>query len=165
MELKDLSKIKYIYKIYESVDNVDNVLHLEKYPVIYINSEMLYFKVHGSKMLHSIYLSSILDSYTEYKKHFWSKFFFGISTDINDIFEDLKKQQSKYKLKQEKDKYEKALNELKKLYEQSIKQLDTVKKLREEVDKINNDEVDAEIEKYGKLFDEIQRCLQSKSEY
>ena len=56
MELKDLSKIKYIYRIYESKDYV---LHLEKYPVIYINSEILYFKVHGNKMLNSIFVKNL----------------------------------------------------------------------------------------------------------
>lgn len=158
MELKDLSKIKYIYRIYESKDYV---LHLEKYPVIYINSEILYFKVHGNKMLNSIYINNILDCHVKYEHFkFWTKSFWGISTDINDIFEDLKMQQSKYITEQIKNEYQKALNELRQLYNKSIKQLDIVNELREKVDSINKEDVGTEIEKYGKLFDEIQGYLQ-----
>ena len=163
MELKDLSKIKYIYRIYESKDYV---LHLEKYPVIYINSEMLYFKVHGNKTLNSIYINNILDCHVKYEDlKFCAKYFWGISTDINDVFEDLKMQQSKYIPEQTKKEYQKALNELKQLYNKSIKQLDIVSELRKKVDSISKEEMGTEIEKHGKLFDEIQRYLQGKSSY
>ena len=37
---KNLSKCKYIYRIYKE----NNSFHIEKYPIVYINSEVVYFK-------------------------------------------------------------------------------------------------------------------------
>ena len=37
---KNLSKCKYVYRIYKENDN----FHIEKYPIVYINSEAVYFK-------------------------------------------------------------------------------------------------------------------------
>lgn len=37
---KNLSKCKYIYRIYREHEN----FHIEKYPIVYINSKVVYFK-------------------------------------------------------------------------------------------------------------------------
>ena len=37
---KNLSKCKYVYRIYKENDN----FHIEKYPIVYINSEVVYYK-------------------------------------------------------------------------------------------------------------------------
>lgn len=37
---KNLSKCKYVYRIYKEHDN----FHIEKYPIVYINSEFVYYK-------------------------------------------------------------------------------------------------------------------------
>lgn len=47
MEKKLLSKHRYVYCIYVA----QNCVHVEKFPVVYINSENLYFKQAGSKEL------------------------------------------------------------------------------------------------------------------
>jgi len=41
MDKENLSKIKYVYKIY----GAGNVVHCEKYPIAYINSNYIYYKV------------------------------------------------------------------------------------------------------------------------
>lgn len=41
MDLQKLSKRKYIYRIYVSSDKT---VHCERYPIIYLNSEVVYYK-------------------------------------------------------------------------------------------------------------------------
>ena len=45
---KYLSKCKYVYRIYKK----DNDFHIEKYPIIYINSEVVYYKNGRKESLH-----------------------------------------------------------------------------------------------------------------
>ena len=100
LDMKNLSKIKYIYRIYSA----NNMLHLERYPVVYINSEVVYYKgARKNCLLNYEYLSSILDNHTtinksnyylRYQVPWIDKYFWGIETDINEIFKDLKKQYS-----------------------------------------------------------------------
>lgn len=47
---KNLSKCKYVYRIYKENDN----FHIEKYPIVYINSEVVYFKTVRKNYLESI---------------------------------------------------------------------------------------------------------------
>lgn len=47
---KYLSKCKYVYRIYREHDN----FHIEKYPIVYINSEVVYFKTVRKNYLESI---------------------------------------------------------------------------------------------------------------
>lgn len=42
LDKKNLSKIKFIYRLF--YDSTDKKLHCEKYPVIYINSKVIYYK-------------------------------------------------------------------------------------------------------------------------
>ena len=52
MTMKDLSKkAKYIYRVYCAADDV---VHVEKYPVIYVNKMYLYYKVPGDEYLHCV---------------------------------------------------------------------------------------------------------------
>lgn len=44
MEPKNLSKQKYIYKVYRAKDNR---YHIEKFPIIYANKSIVYFKENG----------------------------------------------------------------------------------------------------------------------
>lgn len=63
---KNLSKIKHIYRIYE---DLDGVLHCVKLPVIYINSETVYFKVgRKQEILNCSRLEYVHDDFVEYKK-------------------------------------------------------------------------------------------------
>lgn len=49
MDKQNLSKIKYIYRIYKSAE--DNQVHIEKYPVVYVNSNYTYYKVANKQEL------------------------------------------------------------------------------------------------------------------
>lgn len=42
LDKKNLSKLKFIYRLF--YDSTDKKLHCEKYPVIYINSKVVYYK-------------------------------------------------------------------------------------------------------------------------
>lgn len=59
METATLSKRKYIHYLHE---DSDGVFHIEKYPVVYSNSEFTYFKSGRRQMLGMIQTSKILDS-------------------------------------------------------------------------------------------------------
>jgi hypothetical protein len=62
MEKDKLSKQKYIYRIYASSDKV---IHCERYPVIYINSKIVYFKdARLDEFLSYKSVSFIKDEYT-----------------------------------------------------------------------------------------------------
>lgn len=104
LDLKNLSKVKHIYRIYETDDKV---LHCEKYPVIYINSEVVYFK-RGRKMtLDYTRTQDVHDDVTEFcnDNNYWknagyrlpriNKYFWNVETNILDIFENMKKQHDK----------------------------------------------------------------------
>ena len=102
MDAKNLSKQKYIYRIYESRDGK---LHCEKYPIIYVNSMVVYFK-DGRKngSLGCTYIENILDDTTTinparlaeepqlYRCRF-NRYFWKVDEEkIEEIFEDLTKQ-------------------------------------------------------------------------
>ena len=48
INLNELSKIKYIYHVYE---DPQRVIHCQKYPVIYINQHVVYYKAPGDTEL------------------------------------------------------------------------------------------------------------------
>ena len=60
---KYLSKCKYVYRIYKK----DNDFHIEKYPIIYINSEVVYYKNGRKESLCSCYFN---DRYRNVKESF-----------------------------------------------------------------------------------------------
>lgn len=126
-----LSKRKFIYRLYD--DRV-GLPHIEKYPVIYINEEYVYFKVAGKQELAWRRLRDTrkgLSDYINYdeNKHFghWKEsFFWEDDIDLERLYLDINEQrkmlQKKLRAKEliqkeltvqrlEKD-YKKALNEL-----------------------------------------------------
>ena len=124
IDTKDLSKVKYIYRIYESSDYK---IHIEKYPVIYINSKTVYFKI-GKKQqyLHQCDLSYVYKDFTSlgrdinsniccynYRPRYWlNKYFLNVEDNIDEIYADLLKQynaeQEAYEKKEAKDKLERT---------------------------------------------------------
>lgn len=52
---KNLSKCKYIYRIYKENDS----FHIEKYPIVYINSEVVYFKTGRKNYIESMSFSNL----------------------------------------------------------------------------------------------------------
>lgn len=60
---ENLNKCKYVYRIYKE----DNNFHIEKYPIVYINSKRVYFK-NGRK--DDLSCLSLTDTFTNIKTSF-----------------------------------------------------------------------------------------------
>ena len=104
IDTNNLGKVKYIYRIYESADYK---LHIEKYPVIYINSNCVYFKT-GRKHegLERCNLSNVYtdfmslsnaelsrSGYYERRPRLWfNNYFLNVEDNIDEIYENLLKQ-------------------------------------------------------------------------
>ena len=136
LDEKNLSKIKYIYRIYESEDEV---LHCEKFPVIYINSKVVYFKdARKQELLNYTRISNVLENFTQfyhggymsYRPSF-DKYFFSMETNIEEIYADLKKQREMIRCKNEEkkkiDRYERAKRE----YEAALKEIELMERIKE----------------------------------
>ena len=72
---KNLSKCKYVYRIYREYEN----FHIEKYPIVYINSDVVYFK-NGRKK--NIDFQSFNDRWKNVKESFEQAI-----KEINSIFD------------------------------------------------------------------------------
>lgn len=72
---KNLSKCKYVYRIYKENNN----FHIEKYPIVYINSDVVYFK-NGRKK--NIDCQSFSDRWKNVKESFEQAI-----KEINSIFD------------------------------------------------------------------------------
>ena len=142
MDLKNLSKYKYIYRIYESSDEV---LHCEKYPVIYINNKVVYFKdARKQERLNYKDVNKILDNFTkfyqgenawkwEWGRPCFDEYFWNVETNITEIYEDLKKQRFAMRCKKiERSKYDR-LERAKKEYENALKEVEAFEKLRKDL--------------------------------
>jgi len=79
IDKKDLGKIKYVYRIYSSEDKI---IHCERHPIIYINSNVVYFKdSRKQEWLTYIMTKSVIDefmginepfyTYAIYDKYYW----------------------------------------------------------------------------------------------
>lgn len=64
MEKSELSKKKYIWKYYKASDGM---IHKECYPIIYANSNIVYFKEPGSMYLSNVTTNKIAKSESELK--------------------------------------------------------------------------------------------------
>ena len=75
MENKDLSKLKYIYNIYTSQDRV---VHCERYKVVYVNQEYVYYKVARKRELVEIKTEIIYDAFNKVEDlkvgSFWNEY-------------------------------------------------------------------------------------------
>lgn len=104
LDKNNLSKIKYLYRIYESSDNI---MHLEKHPIIYINSHVVYYKVGNNEALNKRKLTCINEkiknfyAYNNYyynrPVHCYEEYYYVESKEIKEIFEILKEQQKEYR--------------------------------------------------------------------
>lgn len=133
LDFTNLSKIKHIYRIYESDDRV---LHCEKYPVIYINSEVVYFKdARKKECLNYVYVKNVLHDFTEfYRSNYnypcFNRFFWNVEENIKEIYEDLKKQREILISKNEEEKAYNRLELAKREYENAQRAVDIFKSLK-----------------------------------
>lgn len=131
MDLKTLSKQKYIYRIYESDDKV---LHCEKYPVIYINSQIVYYKDGRKKeYLNYTRISNVKEDFEHFRigsgcSGDWASFdmmFWNVDEpNIEDIFNDLKEQRSVLRSKHNRDRIELKMKRTKLEYERALKEFE-----------------------------------------
>lgn len=141
MDEKNLSKYKYIYRIYESGDKV---LHCEKYPIIYINSEVVYYKTKRSNArLHFVDRHRVLEDFAKYtitKNWYGSytscfdKHFITTESKIKEIYEDLLRQKdvkiqdiNREEKKNDFERKRTALEKAKREYELALKEFEMMK--------------------------------------
>lgn len=122
MDKQNLSKYKHIYRVYE---DSTGTIHCTKYPIIYINSKVVYFKdVRKQEFLNNVYINNVSDDFTSYAEKMLSKsfnwrvdhYFWSVEDNIEDLFLEFRKQRSLAQMiSQEKmitDRYERAKKEL-----------------------------------------------------
>jgi hypothetical protein len=120
---EELSKYKSIYRVYTTDDKI---VHCEKYPVIYANSEWLYYKVARKQELNRRELKSIISEYTgisnsdvnywgHYDKYYWKVENFNSEQATNDVFATKKKDDAD-RIKREMEKAERDYLQLKEKY-------------------------------------------------
>ena len=137
MDLQNLSKIKHIYRIYESWNGV---LHCEKFPVVYLNSKVVYFK-DGRKQdfLCREYIQNVNDDFTDFCKnnHYRSNFneyFWNVEPNFQEVLEDLKRQRKEMLDKKEEQKKRDRLEKAKKEYETALKEVELLDSLKATLD-------------------------------
>ena len=136
---KNLSKCKYVYKIYREHEN----FHIEKYPIVYINSNIVYFKTGRKNVIKMISFSdrwnNVKESFEEAIKYINSIFssysYYPISVyfvesdklknfDLSLIKQRLKEESKESKIK----KQELEVEKYKKSYELELRKLEEMKK-------------------------------------
>ena len=138
-EVKDnLSKYKYIYKTYRE----DNNFHIEHYPIIYSNSEYIYYKSARKNTLNYIKVNELwwndakifetIEKAIEYinnRKETWHyPLVYFISEkiknyDLKQIKINLKEESNKNKIKEKENRVKRAKEE----YERALKELENIK--------------------------------------
>ena len=117
-----ISKLKYVYKVHQ--DAQDNI-HLEKYPIVYINQYYVYYKANGDQMLHILSIRDIKEKFPEnYDFRRYNALYFWFSDyktqkEVNKNFNELKYQVAEYK----KNKKIKEINNLIKNREKELQKL------------------------------------------
>lgn len=100
MDKQNLSKYKYIYRIYE--DSIGDV-HCTKYPVIYINSKVVYFKdARKQEYLANTSVDRVSDDFASWVNETLAKpycfnvdsYFWSIEDGITELFREFKKQRA-----------------------------------------------------------------------
>ena len=136
---KNLSKCKYVYRIYREHEN----FHIEKYPIVYINSNVVYFKTKRKNYLEYISFSSrwenVKESFSKAVDHinntvtfynYYPTNVYFVETDKLKEFDlSLIKQRLKDESKESKiKKQEREVEKYKKSYELELRRLEDMKK-------------------------------------
>lgn len=125
MDKNNLSKLKYIYRIYESEDKK---LHLERYPIVYINQEVVYFKTGRDNMkLPWVRCADVKDDFVEFGAGYYgcalfNQYFWGLKTSVQDIFDHIQIEWSEYRNAELKTNVERQYRAAKERYERLKKQ-------------------------------------------
>ncbi len=133
MDVKNLSKKKYIYHVYTSECDNYSKLHFEKFPVIYINQTIVYYKGKRKDYLNNEKISSIKDNFSDYLDSY-VKTWYGIRNfgqwfgfycfDIDQV--DAQNLYTKHYEKNREEKSIKQKDEIKARYIKALKEVEAV---------------------------------------
>lgn len=120
LDKETLSKQKYIYTAYVSSDGI---LHVEKFPVIYINKTLVYYKRPG---IDTLGCKSIKDVYDSFESLPYEKintlYYYSYQTVLFWSAKDTPKTIEELKSRKEKEEAEQKLKEAKRIYEATLEQ-------------------------------------------
>lgn len=100
VDKENLSKLRYVYYVYQAEDTH---YHVERYPIVYINSDLVYYKHYGNKYLQCIEMKYVRDSLSDYTpepyiapfSHKGNSFYWSMGNDyrkkLNEIVEEYEK--------------------------------------------------------------------------
>ena len=136
---KNLSKCKYIDRIYKE----NYSFHIEKYPIVYINSEVVYFKTGRKNYIESMSFSNLWTNVKEnfekaivyinntvtYYDYYPTNVYFIETDKLKEFDLSLIKQRLKDESKESKiKKQEREVEKYKKSYELELRKLEDMKK-------------------------------------
>lgn len=121
LDRETLSKQKYIYYVYEA----DKTFHVEKYPIIYINSEYVYFKTGRKNMLEHVSTPRVKDNlesvFERDYRYIWreDRYFWNLAENPDELVAELKRKADEKRIADNKSWAEKELENAKKNYERA----------------------------------------------
>ena len=127
-------KNKYIYRIYESSDEV---LHIQKYPIVYMNDNWIYYKVGRKQSLGCFNIENLKDPIISKYKTWYNEYFLDVDeNELKELFNDLQQQKainiSKCKEEQIRERFKKA----KKEFQEALTELEILEQLK--LEKMSN---------------------------
>lgn len=134
MDYKNLYANKYIYNVYESSDRK---IHVEKHPIIYMNSEYVYYKQSRKNTL-SMELICNLKTYKDLEKYsdyirWYNKFFINVKEkDLQELVYDLNAQAEEIVKHEEELRTMTRLDRAKIEYEKALMEYNAILKLKEQ---------------------------------
>ena len=140
MDIKNLSKIKNIFHIYTSPCDNYSKLHFEKFPIIYINKNVVFYKNSRHDIPNEIALSSVKEDFVEYlnnynkmleNKKYFGHWFTYFCFDIDQVY--AQNLYTEYYMTYNSEDIEKRKKSLKEEYIKTIKQM---KYILKEADKV-----------------------------
>ena len=140
MDYKNLYANKYIYNVYESRDRK---IHVEKHPIIYMNSEYVYYKQSRKNTLSMELICNLktykdLEKYSDYTR-WYNKFFINVrEKDLQELVYDLNAQTEEIVKHEEELKTLTRLDKAKIEYEKALMEYNAILKLKEQAKEKKN---------------------------
>lgn len=134
MDYKNLYANKYIYNVYESSDRK---IHVEKHPIIYMNSEYVYYKQSRKNTLSMELICNLktykdLEKYSDYRR-WYNKFFINVKEkDLQELVYDLNAQAEEIVKHEEELRTMTRLDKAKIEYEKALMEYNAIQKLKEQ---------------------------------
>lgn len=123
-----LSKQKYIYYVYDA--DAGKTMHIERFPVVYINSKYVYYKHSRKHELEKVYLGDVKDTLAnvfekDYKfVYSRDRYFWNTAENPEEVVATLKKVADERRIEKNKSWAEKELERARRAYEDAQKRYD-----------------------------------------